>query len=293
MTDNMVNDIKKYKFKSDIDLQIEVVSLTNLLSSNKKYLVTPHRTEFYHIFLFENCNPTHVVDFNPIKIQSKSLLFIDKDRVHQFDQKKNYEGKVLIFTDNFFCTNNSDTKFLQSSILFNDLVDKPNIKIKEQFNTFINICNLIDEELKLPNDSAKHNILKNHLHNFLLLADREKRKQGFFEIKKSTDLDYTLLFKDFLENNFTKIKAVNGYAEKINVSEKRLNQATSKVLDKSPKELIDDRILLEAKRLLVHGNKSIKEIGFELGFEEPTNFIKYFRKHIGKTPMEFREKYLL
>ena len=82
-------------------------------------------------------------------------------------------------------------------------------------------------------------------------------------------------------------------AKKINVSEKRLNQATSKVLDKSPKELIDDRILLESKRLLVHGNKSIKEIGFELGFEEPTNFIKYFRKHIGKTPMEFREKYLL
>ena len=70
-----------------------------------------------------------------------------------------------------------------------------------------------------------------------------------------------------------------------------MNQATSKVLGKSPKELIDDRILLEAKRLLVHGNKSIKEIGFELGFEEPTNFIKYFRKHIGKTPMEFREGY--
>jgi len=71
-----------------------------------------------------------------------------------------------------------------------------------------------------------------------------------------------------------------------------LNQATSKVLDKSPKELIDDRILLEAKRLLVYGNKSIKEIAFQLGFEEPTNFIKYFRKHIDKTPMEFREKYL-
>ena len=139
MTDNMVNDIKKYKFKSDIDLQIEVVPLTTLLSSNKKYLVTPHRTEFYHIFLFENCNPTHVVDFNPIKIQSKSLLFIDKDRVHQFDRLTKYEGKVLIFTDNFFCTTDSDTKFLQSTILFNDLVDKPNIQIKLQM--FMNVLN--------------------------------------------------------------------------------------------------------------------------------------------------------
>ena len=287
----MTNDIKKYKFKSNIDLQIEVVPLLTLLSSNKKHLETPHRTDFYHIFLFENCNPTHFVDFNPIKIQPNSLLFIDKDRVHQFDQLTKYEGKVLIFTDNFFCTTDSDTKFLQSTILFNDLVDKPNIQIKEQFKTFINICNLIDEELKSANDSAKQNILKNHLHNYLLLADREKRKQDFSEIKKSIDLDYTLLFKDLLENNFAEIKTVSGYAEKINVSEKRLNQATSKVLGKSPKELIDDRILLEAKRLLVHGNKSIKEIGFDLGFEEPTNFIKYFRKHIGKTPMEFREGY--
>ena len=289
----MTNDIKKYKFKSNIDLQIEVVPLLTLLSSNKKHLETPHRTDFYHIFLFENCNPTHFVDFNPIKIQPNSLLFIDKDRVHQFDQLTKYEGKVLIFTDNFFCTTDSDTKFLQSTILFNDLVDKPNIQIKEQFKTFINICNLIDEELKSANDSAKQNILKNHLHNYLLLADREKRKQDFSEIKKSIDLDYTLLFKDLLENNFAEIKTVSGYAEKINVSEKRLNQATSKVLGKSPKELIDDRILLEAKRLLVHGNKSIKEIGFDLGFEEPTNFIKYFRKHIKKTPMEFRKKYLL
>ncbi len=288
----MPNDVKKYKFKSGIDLQIEVVPLTTLLTSNKQHLVTPHRTDFYHIFLFENCKPTHFVDFNPIKINPNSLLFIDKDRVHQFDQLTKYEGKVLIFTDNFFCTASSDTQFLQSTILFNDLVDKPNIQVKEQIKTFINICNLIDEELKSPTDSAKHNILKNHLHNFLLLADREKRQQGFSEIKKSIDLDYTLLFKDLLENNFTKIKSVSSYAEKLNVSEKRLNKATSKVLDKSPKELIDERILLEAKRLLVHGNKSIKEIGFELGFDEPTNFIKYFRRHIDKTPMEFRGKYL-
>ena len=293
MSDSMNDDIKKYNFKSNTDLQIEVVPLINLLASNKKHLVTPHRTEFYHIFLFENCSPTHFVDFNPIKIQPNSLLFIDKERVHQFDQLTKYKGKVLIFTDNFFCTNTSDSKFLQSNILFNDLVDKPNIKIKEQFKTFLNICNLIDEELKSPRDSAKHNILKNHLHNFLLLADREKRKQGFSEIKKGADLDYTLLFKDLLENNFTKIKSVSSYAEKIHVSEKRLNQATSKVLGKSPKKLIDGRILLEAKRLLVHGSKSIKEIGFTLGFDEPTNFIKYFRKHNHKTPMEFREKYLL
>lgn len=78
----------------------------------------------------------------------------------------------------------------------------------------------------------------------------------------------------------------------MNVSEKRLNQATTKTMGKSPKTIIDERVLLEAKRLLIHTTLSVKEIGYNLGFEEPTNFIKYFRKHTQKTPIVFRERYL-
>ena len=59
----------------------------------------------------------------------------------------------------------------------------------------------------------------------------------------------------------------------------------------SAKELIDERVVLEAKRMLVHTSNSIKEIGFDLGFDEPTNFIKYFRKHEEKTPIEFRKSF--
>ena len=75
------------------------------------------------------------------------------------------------------------------------------------------------------------------------------------------------------------------------VSEKKLTKSIAATLGKSPKALIDERIVLEAKRLLVHTNSSIKEIGFDLGFDEPTNFIKYFRKHEAKTPIEFRKSF--
>jgi AraC family transcriptional activator of pobA len=286
----MSKEIKNYIFKPSHNLQIEIVQLETLTTVYKQMLVSPHRTNFYHIFLFENCSPTHFVDFNPVKVKPYTLLFIGKDQVHQFDQLLKYEGLVLIFTDNFFCTSDNDKTFLQSSILFNDLSDKPNFPLdKSVFNRFLSICNEINEELKLPADSMKHNLLKNLLHNFLLLAEREKRKHGFREIKKGADLDYVLLFRDLLEKHFAQLKNVSAYAEKLHVSEKRLGQATAKVLGKKPKELIDDRILLEAKRLLVHASQSIKEIGFQLGFEEPTNFIKYFRKHTAQTPVEFRE----
>ena len=286
-------EIKNYTFKSGATLQVEIIPLKTLTALNKEHLIIPHRTDFYHVFLIENCTPTHFVDFNPIKIKPYTLLFISKDRVHQFDRLLKYEGNVLIFTDDFFCTTDSDSKFLGSTVLFNDLTDKLNLQLdKKTFNQFIGICNDINKELELPDDNSKHDILKNLLHTFLLLADREKRKHGFAEIKKGANLDYTLLFKDLVEKNFTTLKNVGTYAQKLHVSEKRLGQATAKVLGKTPKELINARTLLEAKRLLVHGNQSIKEIGFQLGFEEPTNFIKYFRKHANKTPVEFRESYL-
>ena len=289
----MADEIKKLKFKRNADLQIEVIPLNTLTKVNRTHLITPHRTNFYHIFLFENCQPTHFVDFEPIRIEPYSLLFINKDRVHQFDQLLKYEGRVLIFTDDFFCTTENDTKFLRSSILFNDLADKPTIKLNTtDFEKYINICENITEELSLQHDNSKPILLKNLLHNFLLLAEREKHKQGFTELKKGADLDYTLLFRDLLEINYTKLKSVNDYAKIICISDKRLGQATAKVLGKSPKEIINDRILLEAKRLLVHTNLSIKELGQDLGFEDPAYFVRYFKIHTATTPVEFRETYL-
>ncbi len=289
----MSSVVKKYKFKAGANLQIEVVPLPTLTATLKQHLVTPHRTDFYHVFLLGNCSPTHLVDFEPVRLRSHSLLCIDSDRIHQFDQLRQYEGSVLIFTEDFFCVSVSDTKFLRTTILFNDLTDtadfQPEAGVMARLKA---ICAEIDDELRQPTDSAQHSLIQNLLHNFLLIADREKRRQGFSELKKGPDLDYTLLFRDLLEQDFVTAKTVGAYAGKLHVSAKRLGQATARVLGKTPKQLIDERVLLAAKRLLVHGSESIKEVGFQIGFDEPTNFIKYFRKHTGKTPVEFRESHL-
>jgi AraC family transcriptional activator of pobA len=288
----MADEIKKLKFKQRDELQIEVIPFRNLILANKSQLVKPHRINFYHIYLFEDCQPTHLIDFTPIKIKPYSLLFIDKDRVHQFDKLLNYEGCLLVFTDDFFCISETDIKFLGSSILFNNLQNHPAIDLNNiDFEKYANIYKSISEELAVPNDSSKHLILKHLLHNFLLLAEREKRKQGFAELKKGPDLDYTLLFRDLLETNYSKLKTVSDYAGLIHISEKRLGQATTKILGKSPKEIINDRILLEAKRLLVHTNLSVKEIGQSLGFEDPSYFVRCFKKNTEITPVEFRASY--
>ena len=285
----MTTDIAKYEFKTGLPQEFEVLDITELYKNFKDNLTTTHRTGFYHIIWFQQGSPTHLVDFNPVKIKPNTLLFLNKDTVQRFDKKNKFDGKVILFTDSFFCRTVADTKYLRNSILFNDLFSVTQIQVHKQLNLFTNLLQQMTDELQNTKDNSQADILQNLLHNFLLHSERERRKQNFTEIKKGADLDYVMLFKDILEANYKKQKQVNFYAKKIIITEKRLNLATKKVLGKTSKEIIDDRILLEAKRILSHTSESVKEIGYSLGFEEPTNFIKYFKKHTHLTPIEFRE----
>ncbi len=287
----MTTDIKKYTFKTGLPQEFEIVGIADLYKEFQDTLTTPHRTGFYHIIWFQKGSPTHLVDFNPVKIKPNTILFLNKDTVQRFDTKGNFDGKAILFTDSFFCKTETDTKFLRSSILFNNLFSVSHLQLQKSSQLFADLFQQMETELTNTKDNYQSDILQNQLHNLLLHSDRERRKQNFTEVKKGADLDYVMLFKDLLENQFPKQKLVSSYAGQIRVTEKRLNQATSKILDKSPKQMIDERIMLEAKRLLAHTNESVKEIGFALGFDEPTNFIKYFRKHQNSTPVEFREQF--
>jgi len=286
----MTRDIKRYDFKPVLPQEFEVIDIGELYKNSKGTLTTTHRTGFYHILWFQQGSPTHLVDFNPIKIKPNTLIFLNKDIVQRFDNKTKFEAKAIVFTDSFFCKTETDTKFLRNNILFNDLFSVSQIQVDRNTDLFAELLQQMTNELQNVKDNSQADILKNLLHNFLLHSEREKRKQNFIEIKKDANLDYVMLFKDLLEKNYKTQKKVNYYAKEMIISEKRLNQATSKLFGKTPKEIIDDRILLEAKRILAYTKESVKEICYHLGFEEPTNFIKYFKKHSTITPTEFREK---
>ncbi|MFZ0599362.1 MAG: helix-turn-helix transcriptional regulator [Flavobacterium sp.] len=286
-------DIIKYGLKRELSVEFEIVDLADLYTEFRDKLTVIHRTDFYHIIWFQNGSPTHLVDFNPIQINPNSLLFLNKDIVHRFDNQTDVTGKAILFTERFFCSTESDTTFLQNSILFNDLFSNSPVSLQKNATLFGELFDQMQKELNNSKDHFQSDILQNLLHNFLLHSERERRTQNFSEIKKDGDFDYVMLFKKFLEETYKNKKQVNYYAKQINITEKRFNQATTKVLGKTPKEMIDDRIMLEAKRILAHTRLSVKEIGYSLGFEEPTYFIKYFKKHAKLTPIEFREKIVL
>jgi len=286
----MATQIKSILFKEGLPIEIEIIPIAATLLNHHENIAFPHRDNYYNIFWYQKGTANHVIDFKPIKVKANSLLFVNKNRVQMLDAKGGYDGKFLLFTEAFFDKYPNDIKYLRNNILFNDLLEEPVLNLKKD-SPIVSVFNDIEAELSRPNDTVQHDVLHNLLHNLLLLAERERRKTGFNEIRKSEDLDYTLLFKNLLEENFKKIKTVSEFANKMSVSEKKLNKSTNAILGKSPKEIIDERVVLEAKRLLVHTTNSIKEIGYDLGFEEPTNFIKYFKKHVSKTPIEFRGQY--
>ncbi len=288
----MKQEITNYKFKPGLRLEFEILSIRSLYKKHKHILTEPHRADFYHILIIRNGSGTHLIDFQPIKLNPNSVLFIKKGKVHFFYESADIEGDLILFTDNFFCRNNDDLKFLHSTILFNDLLDNTSLGFEAPKRSFTNAIETMKSELMNQPKEFHYEILQNLLHNFLIEAHREKRNQGFRELPKGANLDYTLLFNELIDKHFLTIKSVKEYADMIHVSEKKLSNTTSVILGKSPKEIINERVILEAKRLLVHTNQSIKEIAFHLGFGETTNFIKYFKLQTGNTPTEFRECHL-
>ncbi len=279
--------IKRVFFKQGGPLQVEVIDLASLSSNHRQIITQPHRADFYHVFWFQECSPIHVVDFMKIKTVPNSLLFVNKESVHTFDDTP-YKGKVVIFTDNFFCVTDRDRQFLHNSLLFNGLYPTAAIPVKRDDDFVTDAMRRMEAELKLTNDGAQSDILHNLLHNLLLSSERLWQKQKVERASKGIDFDYTVLFKDLLEVHFRTDKLVNAYASKMAVSEKRLNKATTQVLGKTPKEIIEERVILESKRLLTYTNLSVKEIAVAMGFDEPTYFIRFFRKQTGGTPLEFR-----
>lgn len=287
-----MEDIKLYTFKNKALPGFEIVRLRDFFATRKKVLTQFHRANFYHILWFQEGTPTHHVDFEAIPLPENSMLFLNSNVVHKFDDKTPFDGIGILFTDDFFGVTESDLTFLKRSVLFNHLYSVSHCFVTPISTELSDLTHLMERALEGNNDIYQVSLLQKYLSCFLLLAERTERNHDRFgALKKSPELDCVVAFKDLLEKNYKQKKQVSHYVSDLHTTEKRLAAATSKILGKSPKQMIDARVILEARRLLSYTNHSVKEVGFSLGFDEPTNFIKFFRKHTQQTPLAFKENF--
>ena len=127
------------------------------------------------------------------------------------------------------------------------------------------------------------------LKRLLILCTRIYKEQSELTTFDKKQLDIVRDYNYLVETNFKTKKQVADYAEMLNKSPKTLSNLFKKYNEKSPLQIIQDRTILEARRLLRHSDQSIKEIAYEIGYEDIQSFSRFFKKLEGVSPSEFKK----
>jgi AraC-like DNA-binding protein len=158
---------------------------------------------------------------------------------------------------------------------------------KEEQQKFDLLLNMFVAEMNTT-DQIQREMLLVLLKRMIVNITRLARKDAFSE--QVTDDKYNLIrkFNLLVEGHFRSEHTVAYYAQRLNKSPKTLSNLFALYNAKSPSQIIQERILIEARRLLIYSDKSAKEITYELGFEDAAYFSAYFKKHTNQSPLEFR-----
>jgi AraC family transcriptional regulator, transcriptional activator of pobA len=241
-----------------------------------------HRHNFYEILFVEKYNSKQIVDFKNYVIDENELLIIPKNSVHHTVESKGYKGLWFLFTDAFFTEAQNKTIGLLS--IFNPIIDNKLIKL----NPHAEVLKYI-ELLKLEyfNNDINIVLLQNLLFTFLIKLENIAQKQ-YEKNAISLSQNYYLSFINLLENNFKQQHAIGFYTNSLIITPKKLNLILVNIVGKTIGELIIERVIIEAKRLLAYTDLSAKEIAYELGFEDSHYFSRIFKKKTTLSPELFR-----
>ena len=251
----------------------------------------PHIVEFFIIILIEEGRGLHTVDFTTYEYKAGSLFTIRKDQLHKFHESKSVKGSLLLFTDGFLVSYLEKVEALKSLQLFNEFLGAPKIQLsKKELKSTADILDRIRTEYFNINDEYSLEILRSELHILIAKLSRFKSTQNEVIFKRKY-LNAFIDFQNLIEIHATTYTKVNEYAKLMGVSAKTLNTISRTIINKTAKEFIDDVCIIQIKRLLINTDLSIKEIAHVSGFDETTNFYKYFRRLTNQSPEQFRRSF--
>ncbi|MHA3043901.1 helix-turn-helix domain-containing protein [Riemerella anatipestifer] len=286
-----MKNIPKVQYQGrDKKVGFEMFPLENLVNidiPNNHNPFQPHRIDFFAILFLTSGAVEHTLDFKKYHLTPYDCLVISKGQVHSFDSVHKYKGFLILFTEDFLEINISKSTINNISKIYNYHIFGSKYKVEKES---IEIFNLLNKEQKEKNHNLKPNIVASLLSAFLLKLENHNQKEPF-KATYNHQYDLFVCFEKNLEKYFSENRNAKFYAEKQNITYKHLNEVCKQFSNKSAKEFIDDFIILEAKRQLSSTNLSVKEIAYYCGFDEVTNFQKYFKKITAETPISFRQKF--
>lgn len=259
------------------------------LQKHYQNLHHPHRHSFYHLVLFTKGKGSHTIDFEKFTVKPFQVYFMVPGQVHSWHFEGDVDGYIVHFNENLFTSFLLNGQYLERFHFFSGNSEDGVCQLPvEVHNHVISLFESMLEELK---ESREQNLdmIRLRLLEFFILSDR------FYTNKKGKNVPQQKLvllrnFKQLIEKHFRRIKLPKEYAELLYVTPNHLNALCQDLVGKTAGDLIRDRILLEAKRLLTNADMTVTEIAYDLNFQDNSYFTRFFRKYTGATPEEFRKK---
>ncbi|WP_432042156.1 helix-turn-helix domain-containing protein [Streptomyces cadmiisoli] len=243
-----------------------------------------HRIDFHIVMFFSGGPVRHMIDFTEYEASAGDVLWIRPGQVHRFTASSEYRGTVLSMQPGFLPRATVEATGLYRYDL------PPLLRPDEPRLTALRaaLAHLQDEyedTATLP--LSLHTAVLRHSLSAFLLRLAHLAASSAEEAGRQADTTFTL-FRDAVERGFATNHSVSAYAEALGYSRRTLVRAVRAATGDTPKAFIDKRVVLEAKRLLAHSDRTIGRVGAAVGFPDAANFSKFFHQHADTTPAAFR-----
>jgi AraC-like DNA-binding protein len=279
-----IRHIQAKQPEPDLPVSFSIRDVSTLLAG-KDMLQAYHRHDFFLILALAKGLGIHEIDFTTYQVCDNSLFLMRPGQLHQLFLKAESKGFIMQFNAGFYHSHNKassqlirkagNTNFYQ----FDD----------HRFEKILSILGYIFEEYEGKQERYQEVIQANLNILFIELvrySSKSASSNASPYIQKRLEA-----FLELLETHMASHKQVSDYAEMLSLSTYQLNAITKQTLGKTSSQLIDDSIILEAKRYLLATSDQVNQIAYQLGYEDISYFIRFFKKHTGYSPEAFRKNF--
>ncbi|MFT3738387.1 MAG: helix-turn-helix transcriptional regulator [Breznakibacter sp.] len=250
----------------------------------------PHRHNYYTVLWPFTATGVHVIDFKEYPILPHHVFFVSPDQVHQVITDPRPTGYVILFTSEFLGRSSIREDFISNLKLFRKSDETPPLRLSDGMVATLEV--FAGQMMKAFHSGSdlRFETIGAYLKLFLIECNGscslvpEGHTQSV-EVGKGIVRN----FKSIAEKHYASWHQVQEYADALNVSPNYLNEVIKSAMGISAKDYIQNRLVLEAKRMVVFTDKSSKEIGFDLGFDDPSHFSKFFKANTGLSLTQFKE----
>lgn len=288
----MNTDIQRlgYRPQAPYQLDLEVFSVADLRLRGKEQVRVTHRYEFHTLVCVTQGTCTQMVDFKSIACEPGSLLVVRAGQAHNYGQGEDWDGWNLLFRPEFVLPVSTTSHDLKLALDLERLPEHLHLS-SEDLRKVTDLFEQMREDtlIDAPQEDV-HALLRHQLHTLLARLSILQGRQQAQEPLVSPASQRFRRFQQLVDERFAQWHLVADYASQLGYTEKSLARAVAAAIGMTAKAFIAARVNLEAKRLLVHTDMPVVAIAEKLGFDEPTNFSKFFKREVRCTPAEFRKR---